>query len=85
MTEPNLLDLRDDFAEPMTAREWNAIYSSGTPVTYEPVLPPVAGIDPVHTRTRSHAWELGDGTPIVKIEGRTGGVALTHLVIRNPD
>lgn len=29
--------------------------------------------------TRSAAWELGDGHPIVKIEGRSGGVSLDHL------
>lgn len=71
--------LAEDFDHPWTAREWNAVHPVGTPVTYEPVLPPVADVVPVHTRTRSEAWDLC-GTPVVMVEGRTGGVALAHLV-----
>lgn len=84
----DLISLRDvilaeDFDHPpWTAREWNAVYAEGTAVTYYPVLPPGA-VDPVQTRTRSEAWELGSGEPVVKVEGRTGGVALSHLVVRS--
>lgn len=28
------------------------------------------------SRTRGHAWALGDGTPVVLIEGRAGGWSL---------
>jgi len=31
------------------------------------------------TRTRSEAWLLGHGAPVVKVEGRTGGYLLTRL------
>lgn len=73
--------LAEDFDEPWTANSWNATWPEGTSVIYYPVLPPRDDIPPVTTKTRSLAWELGDGTPVVKIEGRSGGVALSHLKI----
>lgn len=69
----------------MTADEWNADCPIGTPVEYCAVLGGDSGTryePPLVTRTRSEAWTLGDGTVIVKIEGLTGGVALSHLSIR---
>lgn len=63
----------------MDAKTWNELYPEGTLVRYWPI----AGDDNWEaTATRSEAWELGDGTPVVKIEGRTGGVSLDHLAIR---
>ena len=32
------------------------------------------------TRTRSVAWTLGHGEPVVLVEGRTGGYSLARLV-----
>lgn len=88
MTQTNteVLSVRDqvlaeDFVDPWTAREWNAIYAVGTTVTYHPVRP-FGAVEAFETRTRSQAWELSDGTPVVSVEGRTGGVALTHVVVR---
>ena len=31
------------------------------------------------TLTRSQVWELGDGTPVVLLEGRTGGIPVARL------
>lgn len=31
------------------------------------------------TRTRSIAWNLGDGVPVVLVEGYSGGICLTHV------
>ena len=49
---------------------------SGTPVIY---------IDDHHrpnvTATRSEVWELGDGSPVVLLRGRTGGFALERVFI----
>lgn len=60
-----------------TAEQWNERFPVGTEVAYratwgqpEPTL---------RTRTRSEAWTLPHGEPIVKIEGRAGGVALWAL------
>jgi hypothetical protein len=33
------------------------------------------------TKTRSVAWNLGDGRPVVMVDGVTGGVALSHLEV----
>ncbi|MFF9901267.1 hypothetical protein [Streptomyces longispororuber] len=40
------------------------------------------GTDPcrrVETVTRSVAWTLGHGAPVVLVEGETGGILLTHV------
>lgn len=63
----------------LSAAQWNETYPAGTPVRYWPILPPVDGCPPVETVTRSEAWELGDGSPVVLVKGRTGGVHLSHL------
>lgn len=59
------------------AAAWNVSNPIGTPVRYWPVLG-----DPHHveSKTRSEAWVLGDGTPVVSIAGRSGGVHLGHLL-----
>lgn len=63
-----------------TASAWNRHHPPGTYVRYHPVMPPGSEA-PLDARTRSEAWELGDGTPIVKIEGKVGGVSLLHLEV----
>lgn len=62
----------------MTASEWNERNPVGTPVRYFPVK---GEWDHVDSETRSIAWDLYSGTPVVKIKGRVGGVALGHLLI----
>lgn len=62
-----------------TAETWNAAHPVGTRVRYWPVYPPIDSVPPLDTTTRSEAWELGDGTVVVKISGRTGGVHLAHI------
>lgn len=62
-----------------TVDEWNERHPVGTPVDYQPVR---NVHEWEHTKTRSAAWALGDGTPVVMVEGRSGGVALSHLSIR---
>lgn len=58
-----------------TAEAWNAIHSPGTPVRYTDNL---NRPDVYHdTVTRSEAWMTTE--PIVKINGRVGGVLLSHL------
>ena len=60
----------------VTAAEWNARYPVGTAVRY---FPRIGGADFVEALTRSEAWELGDGTGIVRITDRAGGVSLKAL------
>lgn len=64
-----------------TAESWNAKYKVGTKVRYWPVYPPVDGIPSEDTITRTPAWTLGDNSVVVSIEGRTGGVHLSHIEV----
>lgn len=61
-----------------SADEFNRLCPIGTEVIYYPVLGEKAH---ERTVTRSEAWELRSGHVIVKIKGRTGGVAVSHLII----
>lgn len=54
-----------------TAETWNATHAVGAKVRYWPV----------ETNTRSEAWTLGDGSVVVMIVGRTGGVHLSHIEV----
>ena len=64
-----------------TAETWNAAHPVGTVVRYWPVYPPLDGIPPVDTVTRSEAWALGDGSVVVLIEGKSDGVILSHVEV----
>jgi hypothetical protein len=64
-----------------TAESWNAEYPIGTLVRYYPIYPPIESCPPVETRTRSEAWTIGDGSVVVCVEGKSGGVALTHIEV----
>ena len=63
-----------------TASSWNATHGVGTRVRYWTVMPPADGTAPIDTFTRSESWDVS-GRPVVLIEGRSGGVALTHLQV----
>lgn len=58
------------------ALEFNARWPVGTPVLAWPWVWQGQGTP---TRTRSRAWCLGDGTPVVAVDGKAGGIALTHV------
>lgn len=60
----------------MTADEWNARYPIGTPIVAYPVTRDDEGLTTV---TRSRAWTLGHGSPVVSVEGYGGGICLTHV------
>ncbi|MCC7202422.1 MAG: hypothetical protein IT393_07175 [Nitrospirae bacterium] len=64
----------------MTAKEWNEKYTVGMRVIYTPVMGRPKKIETVAT---SKAWELRDQTPVIKIAGIIGGVALSHVEIIN--
>lgn len=65
----------------MTAAEWNAAYPVGTAVRYWPIYPPIESVPPVDTETRSEAWALYDGSVVVCVAGKSGGVALSHIEV----
>lgn len=59
----------------MRATEWNKKYPVGTPVRYWSMLREGEG---TVSRTRSEAWNAS-GSDMVLVEGRSGGIALTHV------
>jgi hypothetical protein len=62
----------------MTAAQFNARYPVGSLVRYFPVKG-----DPTFepTATRSEAWELGNGQPVVALVGFTGGKSIAHIEV----
>lgn len=57
-----------------TAESWNEWFPPGTRV----VLVEDSG-DRLMTRTRSEAWALENGHPVVHVEGKVGGYSLTRI------
>ena len=45
------------------------------------IYPPIDGVPPVDTTTRSEAWTLGDGSVVVLVDGKSGGVHLSHIEV----
>ena len=58
----------------MTADEWNAQHKPGIGV-----LVKLDSGKLWHTKTRSEAWTLGGGQPVVMLEGRSGGYSLERV------
>jgi hypothetical protein len=68
----------------VTADEFNALYPVGTPVIAYPSVRPEhpaadAACKRLDTVTRTPAWTLGHGAPVVSVEGYAGGICLTHI------
>ncbi len=61
----------------MTATEWNEKYPVGQPVS----LTEDDG-SLTHTQTKSEAWELGHGEPVVRVDGKSGGYLLSRIKAR---
>ena len=58
----------------MTAEQWNEKHKVGIGVLVK--------LDDGrlwHTKTRSQAWVLGGGQPVVMLEGRSGGYDLSRV------
>jgi hypothetical protein len=60
----------------ISAEEFNRLFPVGTRVRFYPVA---GRPEYEQTVTRSEAWELGHGQPVVKVQGRAGGVGLAWL------
>jgi hypothetical protein len=57
-------------------RLWNACFPPGTEVD----LVEDGGKKVTRTRTRSQAWQTSDGSPLVLVEGRSGGYTLSRIM-----
>jgi len=58
-----------------SVEQWNATHVVGIAVRYWSGLREGPGVE---SRTRSTAWDVC-GTPVVLVEGRAGGIALSHV------
>jgi len=72
-------------SQPLTAEAWNERHPIGTPVIAYPGIRPkdpaaaASGVHRLETVTRSRAWNLGHGSPVVSVEGYSGGICLSHV------
>jgi len=57
--------------------QWNFHYPPGTKVQLTNDLGQVE-----KTKTRTPAWLLGSGTPVVSVDGRTGGYLLDRITVQ---
>lgn len=62
--------------------QFNELCPVGTPVLYWPAERSGEGRKSV---TRSVAWLLGGHTPVVMVEGYSGGIALSHVMGYTPE
>lgn len=62
----------------ISANEFNEQYEVGQEVAYFPVT---GEQEFLQTKTRTPAWELGHGEPVVSVNGRNGGVCLSNVEI----
>jgi hypothetical protein len=67
----------------VNAEQFNARYPVGTPVIAYPLTRPEDAnpsfFKQLNTVTRTPAWTLGDGEPVVSVVGYAGGICLTHV------
>lgn len=65
---------RDLRFKPLTAAEWNERFRPGIEV-----IVTLDNGEAWRTKTRSEAWELGHGHPVVMLEGKSGGYDLSRV------
>jgi hypothetical protein len=75
----------------LTSDQWNERHPIGTPVIAYPGIRPEYAAEigstscpRLVTRTRSRAWNLGHGEPVVSVDGYAGGISLEHIDL-NPE
>jgi len=59
--------------------QFNRKHPVGTKVQYRSLLDRATQWDVKETRTRSQAWALPSGEPVVMIDGKSGSVSLNHI------
>lgn len=66
----------------LTAEQFNERFPIGTAViAYPGVRPGYSGdgYTRLESCTRSRAWNLGHGEPVVAVDGYAGGISLEHI------
>ncbi|NEB42343.1 hypothetical protein [Streptomyces sp. SID14515] len=67
------------------ADDFNALHPVGTPVMAYPLTRPgenASFFEELDTVTRTPAWILGHGEPVVSVEGYAGGICLSHVDVK---
>jgi hypothetical protein len=74
----------------LNADQWNRYHPIGTPVIAYPGIRPeyaaelgITDFPRLETRTRTPAWNLGHGEPVVSVEGYAGGISLEHIDLQD--
>lgn len=67
----------------MAVDYWNEHFPVGTPVVYYSTKP-FRHDQAFHSKTRSPAWVLANGEPVVQIGGKAGGLSLEHVIPKEP-
>lgn len=78
MKKPNRVEKALAAGE-IIAKEFAEAHPVNTPCTFYP-LKPFKREQAVATKIASEPWVLGSGHVVVKIEGKSGGVSIEHLV-----
>lgn len=60
------------------AAAFNQKHPPGTPVRF---WPGTRADEPLTSRTRGPAWVLPSGEAVIRVQGRPGGVALSHVEV----
>ena len=60
---------------------FNSQYPVGTKVRYRSLLDQESQYDIKETVTRSEAWAMPSGEPVVMIDKKAGGVSLDHIEV----
>ncbi|MET3172907.1 UNVERIFIED_ORG: hypothetical protein ABIB52_000735 [Arthrobacter sp. UYCu721] len=60
------------------ADAFNQKHRAGTPVQF---WPGIRLETPLESSTRGEAWALPSGTAVVRVQGRPGGIALSHVEV----
>ena len=68
---------RDSDQIAMDVIDWNKAHPIGTPV-----LLLLDNGSMMETTLQSEAWQLGDGTPVVLVDGKSGGWKLSRIYFR---
>lgn len=61
----------------MKAQQWNDKYGVGQPIALTEDDKSIT-----YTQTKTPAWELGDGTAVVGVDGKRGGYLLSRIKAR---
>jgi len=67
----------------MDINEWNKKYPAGTEIYYYPIIGKKDSR--IESKTRSQAWTIEGGEPVIMLDGMAGFRSLHHVEPVNPE